>query len=114
MICQMIYNPESGRLEAGGCVLHAQDEIIVLIPDTKAQYRFVTISEKLVVNELSNQGWRLFPRLNLLDSTEYINRTWNSLWTSTRVQYDHGKKCWYLQGFPDVDPSGLFIRFDMQ
>lgn len=109
-IYQMLYNPTSDRLEAGNHTLHAQDEILVMIPDVKAQYRFLTISEKLVVDELCNRGSRPFRRVNLLDSTEYIERTWNSLWTSTRIQYDHSKKCWYLEGFPSVEPSGLFIQ----
>lgn len=109
-IYQMLYNPDSGHLEAGDYALHAQDEILVMIPDVKAQYRFITVSEDFVTNELYQQRYRPFRRVNLLDSTDYMERTWNSLWTSTRIQYDHIKNRWYLEGFPSVEPNGLFVQ----
>lgn len=112
-IYQMNYNPESGRLEAGDYTFHTQDEILVLIPDVKAQYRFVTISEELVADLLYQKRYRPFGKINLMDSTEYVNKSWNSMWTSTRIQYNHSEKSWYLEGFPDINPSGLFIRFDI-
>ena len=109
-IYQMIYNPSSDRLEAGEYSLHAQDEILVMIPDMNAQYRFITISEESIINEFYKQRHRPFRGMNLLDSTKHIENTWNSLWSNTRIQYDHIKKRWYLEDFPSVEPSGLFIQ----
>ncbi len=94
-IYQLRINPDTGRPETEQFALHSQDAVCVLIPD-----------EQNVSSFWDNPCMRydcIHDRWNSKDS-------WNWFWRYTRILYDHSQDRWYLEHFPSLQVSGLFIR----
>lgn len=102
-ICQLTRNADTGRMEADGYVLHAQDPVCVMIPDEQISLRLW--QDPRIHYDTKQHRWYLE---EVFDPYRDI---WNGFWTYTRLLYDEGQDRWYLEAYPLFQVSGLFIKF---
>lgn len=105
-IYQLTVNPKTGGLEAGGCALFPQDLVWVMIPDEARIAR----SYQDRCDELSRRCSFDYKRLSLYDLDRLFDDIWRDLWTCSQILYDPAEKRWYLEDFPHLQVSGLFIQ----